>query len=105
MGGVKHDKGKSRLDLIPPEALEAMGDVFRFGAEKYGDRNWELGLDPERLRAAALRHLNAYEASRIGRQSPTDDESGMPHLWHALTCVAMMVATIERQGDQSNEAL
>ena len=41
--GVKHDSGKLRMDLVPPEAIKAMADVLTSGAAKYGDRNWEKG--------------------------------------------------------------
>ena len=35
--GLKHDGGKMRLDLVPPEMIEAVGAVMTHGAEKYGD--------------------------------------------------------------------
>ena len=30
--GLKHDGGKPRLDLVPPEIIEAVGTVMTFGA-------------------------------------------------------------------------
>jgi len=33
--GVKYDQGKPKMDLIPPNALLAVGAVFEFGAKKY----------------------------------------------------------------------
>ena len=90
-GGKKDDGGKPRLDLIPPEAIQALGDVLTFGAGKYGDRNWEKGLQNGRLYAAVQRHLNAYWGGE-----DLDFESGMPHLWHALTGLAMLTTLTER---------
>ena len=52
MEGIKHDQGKPRMDLLPMDALLEIAKVFGFGACKYGDRNWEKGLDVQRLRAA-----------------------------------------------------
>ena len=84
--GIKYDTGKLRLDLIPPEMHEALGEVLTFGAGKYGDRNWELGIDPDRLYAAAQRHLLAHRKGKI-----LDHESGRPHLYHAFCNLGMMV--------------
>ena len=36
--------GKTRLDLIPPEALEELGEVFGEGAITHGDENWKKGM-------------------------------------------------------------
>ena len=33
--GIKDDKGKTRLDLLPPELMIAVGDILTSGAEKY----------------------------------------------------------------------
>lgn len=83
----KDDAAKPRMDLIPPEALAALGEVLAHGAAKYGDRNWEAGLDWGRINAALLRHLTAWMAGeRI------DPDSGMPHSWHVLTNAAFLVA-------------
>lgn len=89
---MKFDDDKCRMDLIPPEALEALGDVLGFGAKKYADRNWEKGLDWSRPYGAALRHLVAWQ-----KGEDTDPESGLPHLEHALCCVTFLV-TYARRG-------
>lgn len=49
MGGVKHDDGKTRYDLIPPEAMDAVAQVLTYDAGKYCDRNWEQGIDNGRV--------------------------------------------------------
>jgi hypothetical protein len=91
-GGVKHDDGKLRLDLIPPEAIRALGEIFTHGCQKYGDRNWEQGIAPDRLYAACQRHLLAH---RLGEA--TDPESGLPHLAHALCNLAMWLTLEQRR--------
>lgn len=83
----KDDAAKPRMDLIPPEALFAMADVLTHGADKYGDRNWERGMDRGRIVAALLRHLSLWMAGENN-----DRDSGMPHSWHVLTNAAFLVA-------------
>jgi len=43
-GASRNDIGKTRLDLIPPEALEELGEVFGEGAITHGDENWKKGM-------------------------------------------------------------
>ena len=82
----KYDTGKTRLDLLPPEAIRALGEVLTYGAEKYGPNNWR-GVEAERYEAALLRHWLAW---REGEE--LDAESGLPHLWHVLCNAAFLVA-------------
>ena len=84
--GVKHDVGKNRLDLIPPEAIEALGWVLSHGSKKYGDNNWRGGIKYSRVYGATLRHLVAW-----ARGEYLDKESELPHLWHALCELAFLV--------------
>ncbi|MBD3292991.1 MAG: hypothetical protein GF393_08715 [Armatimonadia bacterium] len=75
-----------RYDLIPPEALRALAEVLTYGARKYGDRNWEQGLDWSRPYAAGQRHLWAWWA-----REGTDPETGLSHLAHAICNLAMLI--------------
>lgn len=81
--GRKADAGKTRLDLLPPKAEMAVGEVLTFGARKYAPDNWRAVPDAiRRYTAAAMRHLNAV------RQGETlDAESGLTHLAHAICCL------------------
>lgn len=76
--GVKFDSNKVPLDLIPYEALEEIGKVLGFGKDKYGKANWANGISYSRLIAAAMRHLNQYNAGL-----DLDDESSLNHISHA----------------------
>ena len=98
MGGTKHDNDKLRMDLVPPSAIEALAGVLGFGAKKYGDYNWKKGIKHSRLYAAALRHLMAYWQSNT-----FDDESGLNHLHHALSNIAMMIDSPEHDDRRTNE--
>jgi len=85
--GQKFDADKARYDLIPPEIEEAIAKVLTFGAAKYGERNWELGMRWGRPYAALRRHMSAWWGGE-----DNDPETGMPHTWHAACCIAFIVA-------------
>lgn len=89
--GRKNDSAKPRLDLIPPEAIFALGEILSYGAEKYSARNWEKGMSWGRVFGAGMRHLWAWWGGE-----KADAETGRSHLWHALCCVAFLVAYEER---------
>ena len=91
--GIKHDQGKPRMDLIPPEMLEEVAKVLTFGANKYSDRNWEKGLDWGRVYGALQRHLNSWWGNTNGG---IDEETGLSHLSHALCCLSFLVAYEKR---------
>ena len=91
-GATKQDGGKLRLDLVPPEAMTAMGRVLTFGAAKYAARNWEHGMSWGRIVAALLRHLFAW----VGGEDK-DPESGFSHLDHVI-CNAAFLVTYEARG-------
>lgn len=84
--GIKNDKEKPRLDLIPPEAIQALGKVLEFGSRKYTDRNWEKGMDFGRVFAALQRHLWSWWSGES-----VDPESGYSHLWHAFAGIAFLL--------------
>lgn len=94
-GGIKLDAGKPRLDLLPTDALEAVAEVFGYGANKYGSHNWAKGGRWGRWSAAALRHVFAWM-----RGEEKDKESGLPHLSHAICSLLMLLAmTLRAKGE------
>ena len=85
--GRKDDKGKPRMDLLPPKALLEVGEVLAHGAQKYGENNWRLVENAkERYLAAALRHVFQWRAGE-----ELDPESGLSHLAHAATNLIFMM--------------
>jgi hypothetical protein len=84
--GIKFDGGKIRYDLLSPEFLEETAKVLTFGAQKYGDRNWELGMDWHRPFGALMRHLWSW-----WRGEDYDQESGLHHLSHAACNLQFLV--------------
>jgi hypothetical protein len=86
MSATKHDQEKTRMELIPADALIALAEVLTFGAKKYSSWNWAQGFDWTRLYGAAQRHLNDWQ-----RGIDKDPETGLSHLAHALCCVVFLV--------------
>ena len=84
--GLKHDGGKPRLDLVPPELIEAVGAVMTHGAEKYGEGSYR-NVEPKRYRAALMRHICKWLKNPYGK----DEDSGLPHLWHIACNVAFLI--------------
>lgn len=99
--GVKYDKGKAPYHLIPPEFLEALCVILDFGAQKYGERNWEKGMAWSRVFSACMRHLWAWWGGRGPTTksflfSDLDVETKCSHLWHAACCIVFLVTFEER---------
>lgn len=80
--GAKHDTDKDRWDLLPIQPLQYVVKVLTFGARKYSAENWKKVDSPrERYYAALMRHLSAWRQGEV-----MDQESGYPHLAHAVCC-------------------
>ena len=92
---MKFDGDKLRPDLIPPSATRALAEVLTFGARKYKPNNWKNCKDLERYEAAMLRHILAYQEGESH-----DSESGMPHLWHAMTNIAFLIELDEKSNSK-----
>lgn len=75
--GRKNDAGKTRLELLPLDALDEVGKVLTLGAKKYGDRNWERGIVYSRVFGALTRHAWAW-----WRGESRDPETGYSHMAH-----------------------
>lgn len=68
--GARRDsrEGKGRYDLIPVEPLRRWALLMERGAKKYGDRNWEKGMNLSRFIDSAMRHLEQL------RDGQTDED-------------------------------
>lgn len=86
---LRFDAGKSRVDLIPPEFIEALGRHYGEGAKKYAERNWEKGMSYSRCYASAQRHMLAF-----WRGEENDEETGAPH----TICAAWNMAALHWYG-------
>lgn len=95
--GLKHDGGKPRLDLVPPEIIEAVGTVMTFGVQKYGEASYRQ-VDPKRYRAALMRHICRWLKDPHG----VDEDSGLPHLWH-IACNVAFLCELDCKDEKHNK--
>jgi hypothetical protein len=91
--GVKYDAGKARWSLLPFDAVEAIVWILNYGAKKYTDRNWELGMDWDRVFDACQRHMTDWWQRRDKGKGPGKDaDTGYSDLWHAGCCILFLIA-------------
>lgn len=84
------------ITLVPIEAIKAIRAVRLFGVKKYGSVDSWTRVEPIRYKDALLRHTMAF----MDDPYSVDEESGLPHLWHALTNVAFLCALERRAKDE-----
>lgn len=100
MSAEKHDTGKLRLSLVPPNGVEAVARVMQFGERKYAAHNFleGEGLGVTRMIEAAMRHISQHN-----RGEDLDPESGLLHLAHAGAELLMALETIHVHGWKGDE--
>jgi len=95
--GIKHDSEKLPLHLFPWDTIFPIAEVLAFGAKKYGDRNWEKGMDWDRLHRAAMGHMiDWFQQIDKGKGPGMDQETGLNSLHHAACCIVFLIAYSER---------
>jgi len=87
-GAIKHDGGKSPIELVDPDFIFGVSEVLKFGAKKYEPNNWRKGLAMSRAFGALMRHLWDFWRGR-----DYDKETGLPTLDHA-TCELMFLRSM-----------
>lgn len=98
--GRKDDNGKARFDLIPPWPLYQLAELFGQGAEKYADRNWELGIKWGRIFAAMMRHAWKWWGGE-----EHDGEDGQHHLTSVAWCAFVLLEYIETHPELDDRPL
>ena len=73
---------KPRYDLIPPQALKRVAELYQRGADKYGDHNWAKGQPMSRFLASAMRHAEQW---RLGERDE-DHAAAVVWNWLAIMC-------------------
>ena len=94
--GLRFNTGKTRHDLVPTFAQEQYAKVLTKGAEKYAERNWELGMKWSKVIASLERHLYALKSGE-----DYDKETGLLHSAHIMCNAAFLTEyyKIFPQGD------
>lgn len=86
MEAVKYDVGKIPWHLLPVESLEEICKVLEFGAKKYAEDNWRLGMSWKRMARAGIGHMFSWL-----KGEDKDPETGLSHLAHAGCCVLFLL--------------
>lgn len=86
MHGKRFNDKKPRMGLLPPYALREVAAVLTSGCEKYGVRNWMLGLSFTECLDSCQRHIASWQMG-----IDNDAESGLPHLAHAACNLLMLL--------------
>lgn len=77
------NEGKRKWSLVHYKSLEPLVEVLEFGAGKYGEKNWQKGLDKTEILESMMRHLTALMDGESN-----DKESKLHHIGHIM-CNAM----------------
>jgi hypothetical protein len=83
--------GKGRMDLLPMRAIMEVSKLYEAGCLKYGDRNWERGINTHCYVDSMMRHMAKF---MLGQ----NDE---PHLVQACWNVLCLLDTLLRIRDGS----
>jgi hypothetical protein len=98
--GAKLDNGKNRLGLVVngfSRALQAVGEVGTYGANKYSDNGWmEVEHGVNRYTDAMYRHL-LKEANGEQNDSDTELRHAAHAAWNALARLDLMLREEEQQ--------
>lgn len=95
--GAKHDGGKLKLSLVPPEIIDAIAETRKYGYEKYGAaENWR-SISPDRWHEALLRHVREMWNDPYH----IDEESGLPSLWHLATNAAFLCFCMRKETEDA----
>ena len=83
--------GKAPLSLVPASLRAGAAMAFMEGALKYGRFNWRLaGVRASIYYDALNRHMDAWFNGE-----ETDPGSGLPHLYKAAACIAILIDAVE----------
>lgn len=100
-GGLRDNKGKARLSLVPASLEEAVAEVIfkssKEGGGKYPMHNWRKGLPWTEVAESAMRHIKKFVAGE-----DLDTESGMHHLKHVATNIAFLIEYLSTHPELDN---
>lgn len=101
--GMRDNKAKLPMELLPIDAKQAIVEVYRRGAAKYAPRNWEQGLDWMATAACIERHLDQWKAGH-----DYDPETGCLHsamvAWNAIALLTFQLRGIGQDSRPYAEA-
>jgi hypothetical protein len=100
--GLRYNKGKLRMELIPVEWTWALAAILTKGAEKYAARNWEKGLSDADTIGCLKRHIAKWEAGEsydVGVDPQGRPNTGCHHMAIAAwNCLVLMTQELRGTG-------
>ena len=98
--GIKFNKDKPRMSLIPHAPMRAVAYTFTYGEKKYDAHNWSKGLNFSELLDSAERHIGSFKDGEN-----LDKESNLHHLAHAIACLIYLLWFIWRDRRELDDRL
>ena len=102
-GGKRMNKGKLRMELLPPEWTVALADVMTQGAKKYDPRNWEEGMSWSSMIGCVMRHMSKFQAGERYDGDKFDKAAGTTGCHHlamaAWNILALMTYDLREIGE------
>lgn len=95
--GKRFNEGKLRYDLVHPVAEKGLVKVLTKGSDKYGPKNWQIGMSWSKVIASLKRHLAAIENGE-----DYDLETGELHADH-LQCNAHFLSAYYKIAPQFDD--
>lgn len=89
--------GKGRHDLLPFAAIDEIAKHMENGAIKYGERNWEKGIDISSYLDSSIRHLSKY------MQGHKDEKHLVAAAWNLLCAIETEIKKPELQNIPSRK--
>ena len=85
-GGLRYNTGKAQIHQVPTSLINGVAKVLMYGAQKYEKGNFRKGMDWTTPYDCLQRHMMRW---LDGEQ--LDEESNLPHLYHAAANIAMLI--------------
>lgn len=93
-GAVRESLGVPYFRQLPLEALAAGAASLEYGANKYSNRNWEMGLPWQQMIDSLRRHLDDFE--RGHDRDDGDGGSGLHQVCMIMASAMMLSASVVR---------
>lgn len=85
-GGLRYNTGKAELHQVPSSLPLAVAKCLQYGAQKYEKGNWRKGMSWMTVYDCLQRHMLSWLDGE-----EVDEESNLPHLYHAASNVAFLI--------------
>ena len=89
-GGLRYNDGKAELHQVPSSLKYAVAKTLMYGDQRYEKGNWRKGMSWMTVYDCLDRHMSSWLDGEA-----IDEESGLPHLYHAACNIAFLIEYAE----------